>query len=135
MRMTIFACGTLLVLTAVSAVAATHQPVNIETPGEGALLVTPTGTVLPANPSNLPLYYFDDDEPGKSNCNMGCELKWQPLPVTETSKAVGDWKILTRYDGHKQWSYKGRPVYVLFHDSADRPMGDGADGKWHFIKP
>ena len=58
-----------------------------------------------------------------------------PLPVAGDDKPLGDWTIATRYDGTKQWLYKGRPVYLRFHDSPEKPTGDGLDGSWQYLQP
>jgi len=87
-------------------------------------------------PSNLRLYFFDGDLKGKSNCNAGCDSAWPPLLVpAEDSGPVGDWTFITRNDGRRQWTYKGRPVYLRYHDTPENPLGDGRDGAWHFLIP
>ena len=78
----------------------------------------------------------DRDAPNKSVCVGGCASAWVPLQVSNAdTKTVGEWAIFTRDDGKRQWSYKGRPVYTLFHDSAERPIGNGVEGKWHYLEP
>jgi predicted lipoprotein with Yx(FWY)xxD motif len=37
-------------------------------------------------------------------------------------KDIGDWKVITRDDGSKQWAYKGKPIYYFVVDKA---AGDG----------
>jgi len=32
--------------------------------------------------------------------------------ATATSKPMGDYTIIARDDGSKQWAYKGRPLYT-----------------------
>ena len=69
-------------------------------------------------------------------CNGGCARAWIPLEVEGAdTKPVGDWRILVREDGTRHWAYKGKPVYSLFHDSAERPVGNGVEGVWHFLVP
>ena len=55
--------------------------------------------------------------------------------VTNDDKAVGDWSVVERYDGTRQWAYQGHPVYLHYHDSPDKPLGNGVDGAWHFLQP
>ena len=108
-----------------------------EHPGEIALMQGDDGALsyrLAAN--GFRLYVSDRDSPGKSVCNGGCARAWIPLAVHVTDlKTVGDWTIMMRDDGSRQWAYKGRPVYSLFHDSPDRPIGEGIEGVWHLLVP
>ena len=48
---------------------------------------------------------------------------------------VGSWTIIKRDDGTRQWAYKGQPVYTLFHDNVEKPIGNGVEGVWHFLEP
>ncbi len=59
----------------------------------------------------MTLYTFDRDATGKSNCNGVCATNWPPLMAGADAKASGDWTIVTRDDGGKQWAYKGKPLY------------------------
>ena len=59
----------------------------------------------------MTLYTFDRDASGKSNCNGVCATNWPPLMAGADAKASGDWTIVTRDDGGKQWAYKGKPLY------------------------
>jgi predicted lipoprotein with Yx(FWY)xxD motif len=63
----------------------------------------------------------------------GCASAWPPLRADKNAEAIGDWTLAPRSDGNPQWAYKGRPVYVRYHDAPDAPEGDGEDGVWHLI--
>ncbi|MGB9128048.1 MAG: hypothetical protein WCB97_00220, partial [Thiobacillus sp.] len=66
------------------------------------------------NPAGMTLYSFDKDVAGsgKSVCNGDCAIKWPPLAAAASDKANGDYAVITRDDGSKQWSYKGKPLYL-----------------------
>jgi predicted lipoprotein with Yx(FWY)xxD motif len=84
----------------------------------------------------MTLYVFDRDAPGKSNCNGTCATNWPPLTAAAAEKAAGDWTIVTRDDGGRQWAYKGKPVYTWVKDSKPGDVtGDGVNGVWHIAKP
>lgn len=93
----------------------------------------PKGMVFRHFPSGLRLYVHDKDSPGKSVCNAGCESAWPPLMARPGSKPMGEWTLVTRHDGQIQWAYKGRPVYMRYHDDPNEPLGDGVDGVWHVL--
>ena len=84
----------------------------------------------------MTLYTFDKDEAGKSNCYDKCAVNWPPYMVEANAMAEGDWTVVDRTDGTKQWAYKGKPVYYFIQDKkAGDVVGDGkGDGTWHVIK-
>ena len=78
----------------------------------------------------MTLYVFDKDASGKSNCNGPCATNWPPLMANADAKASGDWSIVTRDDGGKQWAYKGKPLYAW---SKDAKPGDVTDFSRHSV--
>jgi len=104
-------------------------------PAEVSLIHRRTGWLFRAAPSNLRLYTYDGDSPGKSACNDKCSSSWPPLLAPANATSLGDWTVVTLDDGRKQWAYKGRPAYFRHNDSVDSPVGDGIDGAWHFLEP
>ena len=92
------------------------------------------GVLVGAN--GMTLYTFDrDTAPGKSACNGPCAANWPPLMAPAGATASGDWSIVTRDDGSKQWAYKGKPVYYWAKDQkpGDR-SGDGFNNVWHVAR-
>lgn len=60
-----------------------------------------------------------------------------PYLVEDGAKVTGDYSVITRDDGSKQWAYKGRPLYKFFNDQkrGDK-IGDGMSrNTWHVAKP
>ena len=84
----------------------------------------------------MTLYTFDRDASGKSNCNGQCATNWPPLQAGTDAKASGDWTIVTRDDGGKQWAYKGKPLYEFAKDTKPGDVaGDGVNSVWHIAAP
>lgn len=90
-----------------------------------------TATADGFNDANgMPLYTFASDKtPGKSACNGPCATAWPPLAATATDKDSGDWTVITRDDGSKQWAYKGQPLYTYVKDTAGKPA-TGVSPAW-----
>ena len=89
-----------------------------------------------ANDKGMTLYTFDKDAGGKSMCNGPCATNWPPLMASADAKASGDWTVVTRDDGSKQWALKGKPLYTWAKDQkAGDKTGDGVNGVWHSAKP
>jgi predicted lipoprotein with Yx(FWY)xxD motif len=89
-------------------------------------------------PSGMTLYTFDKDlaGSGKSTCNGPCATNWPPLVVAQGDAASGDFSIITRDDGSKQWAVKGKPVYYWVKDSKPGDKtGDGFNKVWQVAKP
>ncbi|MFM8898625.1 MAG: hypothetical protein ACKOF9_01570 [Burkholderiales bacterium] len=88
------------------------------------------------NKDGKTLYIFTKDAPGKSNCNGGCAAAWPPFAVANPALAGGDFSIVTRDDGAKQWAYKGQPLYFYAADTKPGDMvGEGQGGVWFVVKP
>ena len=50
--------------------------------------------------------------------------------------SMGDWTVVTRDNGMKQWAYKGKPLYAFVKDSKPGDTtGDGVGGAWHTAMP
>lgn len=101
-----------------------EPPFDGRHPGDTALSKDSNGKwQIRSFPTLLTLYVSSRDRPGKSNCNSGCDSAWPPLLVSkdEATEKVGDWTVIVRDDGRKQWAYKGQPVYLRVHDI---PLGE-----------
>ena len=89
-------------------------------------------------PNSMTLYTFDKDTAGsgKSVCNGPCATNWPPLMAADGDKASGDYSIVTRDDGKKQWAVKGKPLYYWVKDTKPGDKtGDGVLTVWHTAKP
>ena len=91
---------------------------------------------LVGSANSMTLYTFDKDAAGKSMCNGPCATNWPPLMAAADAVASGDWSIVTRDDGSRQWAYKNKPLYFWVKDAkpGDR-SGDGVNKVWHTATP
>lgn len=121
---------------AVSAAETDSSAIKKEHPGDAALSQDANGKYqYKSFPGLSSLYVFDGDAPGKSNCNVDCISAWLPLLVSggETTEKVGDWTVITREDGQRQWAYKGQPAYTRYHNM--RPDSSSEKQGFHLLKP
>ena len=88
-------------------------------------------------PSGMTLYTFDrDTTAGKSMCNGPCAMNWPPLMASPDDMGSGDWSVVVRDDGSRQWAYRGKPVYYWAKDTkAGDRTGDGFNNVWHLARP
>ena len=93
---------------------------------------------LLVGPNHMTLYTFDRDVAGsgKSMCNGPCAANWPPLMASDSDKPMGDYMVITRDDGKKQWAMKGKPLYYWAKDTKPGDKtGDGfANNSWHVAK-
>jgi predicted lipoprotein with Yx(FWY)xxD motif len=136
---------------------APSAPARVEMTDDGPILVTPAG---------ITLYSFggDDTTPGKSQCGSiprrgipdptggfgtlplprndvqkSCIQKWPPYMADANAQASGEFGLLDRTEGGKQWTYLGHPLYtsVKDHKAGDRNAGwsigqvGGGGRGWH----
>jgi predicted lipoprotein with Yx(FWY)xxD motif len=104
--------------------------------GASAPAQTMNGMLVGSN--QMTLYTFDKDAAGsgKSVCNGPCATNWPPLMASDSDKASGDYSVITRDDGKKQWALKGKPLYFWIKDSKPGDTtGDGVNGAWRIAKP
>ena len=90
------------------------------------------------NTAGMTLYTFDKDAAGsgKSVCNGQCAVAWPPLMAGASDQATGDWSVVTRDDGSKQWGYKGKPLYLWVKDlKPGDKTGDGVGKVWSLARP
>ncbi len=90
------------------------------------------------NAKGITLYFFDQDVAGsgKSTCNGDCAVKWPPVMAAATDKPMGDYRVITRDDGKKQWAYKGKPMYTWPEDQEPGDKyGDNYNKVWHIFTP
>jgi predicted lipoprotein with Yx(FWY)xxD motif len=85
----------------------------------------------------LTIYYYDLDQisPGESSCTGDCAAAWPPLAAAPDAQPIGEWKIIKREDGSRQWAYQGKPMYQFAGDGKPGDtQGDGVQRFWHAAK-
>lgn len=90
------------------------------------------------SPNGMTLYVLDRDTAGsgKSTCNGPCAANWPPLSAEDGAGGSGDYSVVMRDDGKKQWAYKGKPLYTWIKDQKPGDKtGDGVNNVWHVAKP
>ena len=106
-----------------------------QTPAMPASVHVTNGMLTDAK--GMSLYTFDNDkEPNKSACSGNCLNNWPALKAEADAKDMGEWTVITRDDGTKQWAFKGKPLYYFAMDKAPGDKnGEGRGMVWHLAKP
>ncbi len=115
-------------------------PVAVSVHPQKAALLIAHGNLIKANGDadtshqDLTLYTYDKDPLNQATCNGGCLITWPALYATTDAKAFGDFTLVTRSTGEKQWTYKGKALYFYLGDSAAGDVnGEYAD--WTIARP
>jgi predicted lipoprotein with Yx(FWY)xxD motif len=83
--------------------------------------------------NGLTLYTFDGDakRDGQVCSSAACNIRWIPVSAPALAADVGDFSLVARNDGSKQWAFKKKPLYRF---NGDKLRGDvrgiGVDKKW-----
>ena len=88
----------------------------------------------------MTLYYYTKDEKSISHCIEGCAANWPPFYVDPSLVVEGcessDFATITRDDGRKQTTYKGRPLYHFINDKyPSDTLGQGIGEVWFIVTP
>lgn len=62
-----------------------------------------------------------------------CDESWRPVAAPRIARAIGDWDVISRDDGLKQWAYRGQPLFsytgdVLIREFEGHGLTYDADG-------
>jgi predicted lipoprotein with Yx(FWY)xxD motif len=105
----------------------------------GAALAQPPGLKdangAKADAKGHALYTYDNDTmKGMSHCEGRCAEAWPPLVAEANAKASGDWTVISRGGGVKQWAYKDKPVYLFARDKAGEAGTGESVPNWKLLK-
>ena len=87
-----------------------------------------------ADTSGRPLYTYDKDAPGQSNCYAQCAVLWPPLLAGDGDAPTGDFTLVVRKDGRRQWAFNGMPLYYWVSDRVPGPPTGEAVAGWKLIR-
>ncbi len=93
---------------------------------------TTLGRLLTTN-KNFSVYSYDKDTAEKSNCVGDCAQLWKPLIAPESAQPQGDWTLVVRGAGVKQWAFRKKPLYTYTLDQRPSSL-EGSDlPGWHNV--
>jgi len=81
----------------------------------------PRDRIVFANDKNQVLYSSAQDAPGVSKCVDECTKTWVPFLADADAKPVGQWSVIARADGAKQWAFRNMPMYTYTPDLEQKP--------------
>ncbi len=91
-----------------------------------------TGRIL-VNHVGFSVYASDKDGPNKSNCDSGCLREWSPAIAPEAAQPQGEWAVIERSPGIKQWTFRKQPLYTRKADRRSRSLEGGDVPGWRNV--
>ena len=79
------------------------------------------------------VYTSDRDGPNTSNCDTGCLQAWAPILAPESAVSQGDWAVIERSPGVKQWAFRKRPLYARIADRKVHGYEGSDEPGWHNV--
>jgi len=79
------------------------------------------------------VYVYEGDKPGKIGCVGQCLEKFSPILAPERIRPQGEWTILERSPGVKQWAYRGMPVYSYNLEEKYPSFEGGEEPGWRNV--
>lgn len=81
-----------------------------------------TGRIIKTS-FGLVVYTSDADRPNISNCKADCLKEWLPVVAAEAARPQGEWGVIERAPGVKQWTFRTKPVYTYAYDKKRTSAG------------
>ncbi len=100
--------------------------------GKGTASILARDEIAYTDTRGLTLYTWAQDPPGQSSCVAECAQTFIAFQAAPDAKAFGEWSVITRDDGQRQWALKGKPLYTYVKDvdpgsvAGDSPANYGA---------
>ncbi|MDP8033601.1 hypothetical protein QJU43_04570 [Pasteurella atlantica] len=131
---------TSVLLASVTMTSYANTSDNASSVSQNSTQSVPVSTLngLLTDKNGMTLYTFDKDiaNSGKSVCNDECAIYWPPLFAKDNAINDGDYSVIIRDDGKKQWAFKGKPLYYWIKDKkVGDTTGDGFRNIWRIVKP
>lgn len=87
---------------------ALHPPAfQVRAIATGRILMTSAGYVA---------FTSDADRPNVSNCRGECLSEWAPVIAAEAARSSGEFGVIERSPGVKQWTFRKMPLYTYVLD-------------------
>ena len=82
----------------------------------GFAIKTTTAGRLLTTEKNFSVYAYDEDTPDISMCDSECARIWVPAIAPALAGAQGEWSIIERSPGVRQWAFRQTPLYTYALD-------------------
>ncbi len=99
----------------------------------GFNVVTTLQGRLVVNDKGYSIYTWDRDQANKSNCTGDCARIWIPAIAPASASPQGEWTIVQRAPGVRQWAFRKKPVYTFSEDVSRESLNGGDVPGWNNV--
>ena len=96
------------------------------------VLTTVRGRMV-VNEKRYSVYTYDKDGPNMSNCTGPCANTWQPVLAPASAQPQGEWAVIERSPGVRQWTFRKKPIYTFTEDQSPASQGGSDMPGWHNV--
>ena len=101
-------------------------------PPELAVVKVATGRLLTTFDGHS-VYAFDQDQATKSHCDKACAQEWSAVLAPQDAQPRGEWTLIERSPGIRQWVYRGKPLYRRVAEHALHSLEGSDIPGWHNV--
>ena len=106
-------------------------PPPMHPPGFSVRL-TSIGRMLTTD-KNASVYSFERDTASESACMDDCLEKWHPVVAPALAREQGEWSLLERSPGVRQWVFRGKPLYTYSLDQTSWSQQGSDEPGWQNV--
>ncbi len=99
----------------------------------GLNVITTIGGRLVVNAEGYSVYAWDGDAPNKSNCIGDCARIWIPMTAPLAAQPQGEWTLIDRAPGVRQWAFREKPIYTYSDDTSRASLSGGDVPGWNNV--
>jgi predicted lipoprotein with Yx(FWY)xxD motif len=97
-----------------------------------AVISTVMGRLM-VNAKGASIYTYDKDTATRSMCDEVCARVWLPVVAPSFAKASGEWSIIERSPGVRQWAFRKKPIYTNTTDARPGSVEGSDIPGWHNV--
>ncbi len=97
-----------------------------------AVVTTAKGRLLLTD-KNYSVYTYDKDQPNRSNCVDACAQTWAPVIAPAAIQPAGEWSVVERAPGVRQWAFRKKPLYTSTQDTKTWSYQGSDTPGWHNV--
>jgi len=79
------------------------------------------------------VYAHDGETAEKLACDSACTRVWEPVLAPEVARSQGEWSVVDRATGVRQWAFRGEPLYTYALDESTDSLGGSDEPGWHNV--
>jgi predicted lipoprotein with Yx(FWY)xxD motif len=82
---------------------------------------------------NAAVYAHEEEYGGTIRCRDECTVRWEPLMAPAIAREIGEWTILERGPGERQWAFRDQPLYTHRLDTENWSQEGSDEAGWYNV--